>query len=1332
MFFKFASILLLSVTTLAEDNFRPCSEISRELRFPCRCSLGPIESALEGNPAISMDCDRVVFSTDSTNAIPYGAPIVSFQQRYAGYQSLPTNLLALSGLPLRSIDFSGNSLRRVTEKLLLKLQNSLVELRLADNLLGDTLNPIFSTSEFHTLKHLQIIDFSGNGIKAIEEGIFEGCQNLQEIYLDRNSFSLTPGGSLNGPKSLKILSLKDNRISFIKSNTFRAQKDLEIIDFNRNLISNIEGGAFFGLEKLQQLRLGHNRLSKFNSDVFQGAENARHLDLSENFIAEFPSVALKPLVNLLYLNLSSNSIQNLDNNDLATFVNLYFLDLSRNNIGNIVPGTFLGLKQLRKLDISVNSLRTIEDDSFEGLDNLEYLNLKDNNILLIPASALGRLPRLSILQLDYNRIAALSGEILRSIAEKVTTLIISRNVVRELPSSTFQYFEQLENLDLTRNLLTSLNSETFNGLETTLVNLVLSQNKITNLNENLSLNQLEKLDLSENLITNISSDYFKELANLRRLDLSGNVNLRSFPITILHPLLNLEIIDLSRVKMKSLSSDFFNKNLKLKEIYLKDNELIEISERSFENMINLTILDLSINKIQNIRQSAFVNLMNIKELILKHNQLSSFKGEFFNTGTSLELIDISNNQLSYLYPSSFRIHPRLKTLKANNNKFNFFPAELIMELQFLEFIDLSKNYLKAIDELDFARLPRLRSLILNNNQIENINEMSFHNSSQLQVVDLSYNKLERFGERTFEGLIRLESLNLEGNFLNDLPEFAFERARLQMLENINLAKNLFEIAPLRSLQKQFFFLTKVDLSRNKIVDIPGDNSIMVNIKNLDLSFNPLSEDAISNVLSEPKTIRHLNLAGTNIKKLSQLETPFLTSLNLSFNNISEIPIKVFERATLLEKLDLSNNQIKETSHFPKLWENLLNLQSLNISDNPIETISHQDFQGLENLKTLKISNLPELTRLEKNSFKSTPNLIHLDAFNYPKLGYLDLQGLLLNLPSLEKVNIETKDSGITGEQLQNILNSRLNELGLFGPRLKTLSSGTFSGLKASEITIRLKNTSISTLPQTLFFPVPRSSHISLDLTGSQLTTLNLNLLNTLDDRALMIFGLDTNPILCDCNSKALKRWLPSGFDVKCGNPERLRDMFLIDVDENELICDSKKLTTISTSSVNLKSVTKSVQKTTEPDIIWSVATEKAKTTNKNVNNNNNNKIQTSPSTVNNDDTLIIGIVGGVVAFIAILVIIICIVRLKMTNSYNNSPVLPPIPGSSCACSVKGAPIYAVPPNYTAGYSATLPHKVQLSGSPIRTTYSTMGRGVPYHQTVQPYFIAYPSEEKIYR
>lgn len=154
--------------------------------------------------------------------------------------------------------------------------------------------------------------------------------------------------------------------------------------------------------------------------------------------------------------------------------------------------------------------------------------------------------------------------------------------------------------------------------------------------------------------------------------------------------------------------------------------------------------------------------------------------------------------------------------------------------------------------------------------------------------------------------------------------------------------------------------------------------------------------------------------------------------------------------------------------------------------------------------------------------------------------------------------------------------------------------------------------------------------------------------------------------------------------------------------------------------------------------------------------------------MSNDDTLIIGIVGGVVAFIAIL---ICIVRLRMSSQpapYRGPMTMgmPPMPmgPGSVQMSYKGGPptaIYAIPPYATQSY-ATLPHKMSPTGmsqqqmqqniAQIRPAYSTMGRlSLNYQQQQQhqqqiaamaaagqqsqhggqPY-VLYPPDEKNYR
>lgn len=702
-------------------------------------------------------------------------------------------------------------------------------------------------------------------------------------------------------------------------------------------------------------------------------------------------------------------------------------------------------------------------------------------------------------------------------------------------------FKDLLFLDISGNSLAILNAEMFVGLENSLMELRLGQNKITNIgNIPLKLSQLRRMDLSNNNIVDIPKNAFEGVENLISLNLSNNHHLAPMPSSIINSLGKLQSIDLSNVGLRNVQPELFLRSPNLKSIYLRNNKISELADATFNNLRNLTTVDLSFNSIMAIRPGTFINVMNMRFLSLKGNQLQSFKGEIFNTGTGLEEIDISDNQLSYLFPTSFRIHPRLKRLVASNNKFNFFPASIIAGLQFLEHIDLSNNQLKTVEELDYARLPRLRQLILKNNKLESISEMAFHNSSQLQYIDLSMNKLERLGERTFEGLARIELMNLDSNNLSELPETLFERSRLQMLENIILSNNKFETAPLKSLQRQYFFVSFVDLSHNQIKEIPADDSIMVNIKKLDLSYNPLNEESVTNILSEPKTVRDLNLAGTGIKNIITLETPFLQRLNLSHNELTSVDDKIFERATLLENLDLSSNSLMSLKLLSMIWPKLPSLQLLDVSNNSFETIVQGDFDNLEMLRSLSIHNLGKCSRIEKNAFKNLPNLSELKAYDFPILGYMDVQGILVELPGLEKLDIELKDAAVGSDQLQPANHPRLKELGIRGSRLRSISSSSLAGLKSKDLFIKLRNTSLSSLQPALLFPVPRSSNLHLDISGSMVTVLTPQLLSALEDRReLTLTGLNSNPIHCDCNARALRRWLPNSLmtDLKCVTPD---------------------------------------------------------------------------------------------------------------------------------------------------------------------------------------------------
>lgn len=488
-----------------------------------------------------------------------------------------------------------------------------------------------------------------------------------------------------------------------------------------------------------------------------------------------------------------------------------------------------------------------------------------------------------------------------------------------------------------------------------------------------------------------------------------------------------------------------------------------------------------------------------------------------------------------------------------------------------------------------------------------VDDLVFHNSTQLQLLNLSGNVLEALSERTMEGLLRLEFLDLRDNRLASLPETIFDPSRIRAVEKIDLSGNRFNEIPVRALQRQSASLLTLKIARNRIVEM-FTQDVVNNVKELDLSENALSENAIRGVLGEVKILRTLNLAGTGIKTIPRLETPFLKHLNISNNAIADIKPVTLERTTMLESLDVSSNHLTDLTNLISTFKILPVLQSLDVSDNKIKTVNVSSFDGLNALRSLKMANLPNCTRIERNAFRSLKRLRSLHAHNYPKLGYFDVQGILKDMTNLETLDIEIKDSSVGNEQLSVQTHPHLRELTLRGERLRSVLSSSLVGVRGPKLFLGLKNTSIDSIPTALFFPVPRSTRIELDISGSKFTNLPAQLLAALDERggSVRLSGLIDNPINCNCEAKHLWKWLRLSGNraptVVCANPDHLAGALLTNLTEEYLSCTtSTKSQTVETTSSTTKSTT------SEPQIIWTVAPTMQNSKNKHYNNDHTSK-----------------------------------------------------------------------------------------------------------------------------
>ncbi len=867
------------------------------------------------------------------------------------------------------------------------------------------------------------------------------------------------------------------------------------------------------------------------------------------------------------------------------------------------------------------------------------------------------------MKVDYNRIGALSYDILKSV-QGLEELSLAYNIIREIPVGTFKELKSLKILNLFGNKIAEVSTETFMGIENSLEYMDLGFNIISEINQ-ISYPSLRYLNLEKNIIENVTG-MFNLLQNLQVLNLGEN-NIETLSPETFADMTNLLHLNLYNNKIKNLNPGVFE-NKFLTKVNLSGNLLQEIESKSFSDLPILEEVDMSNNLIAVINTGAFNGIPHLKRLHLQNNKLINYKGDIYTGGendTELEYLDLRDNEINYLYPESFSYFPNLKWVNLARNRLPIFPTQFIKGLNHLEYLNLESNQITSLEDNDFANMPRLRSLHLSNNQIGPISETAFQNSSQLQYIDISHNNISELKGDVFNGIVRLE-LDASHNNLSKIPKDIFEKRKVFRLEMIDLSYNYFSSIPVDVLQNQYFSLETLRISHNEIKVIPSDANILVNVKEMDLSFNPLNSDSIINVLNEPKTVRSLNMAGTGIEKVPVLETPFLINLNLSHNSIKTLSDDILSKSKLVENLDVSHNKIPNlSSGLASAWLVLTHMKHLNISSNPIAYIIKGDFKYLNNLQTLSMTHLDKCSKIDRSAFTNLIALKSLEMYGYPKVSYIDVKGILESFNTLEHAYVEVKDP-IVGDHLTPAFSPRLRSVGVMGDRIENIAISALHGISSKVINIEVSDTNIKNLPTAIFFPVPMSSKIKLNVKGSKLTSIGPQLLNTLDShqRHIRLEGLSTNPVYCDCNARPLQRWLESKSlektlysdlkVIRCAAPDYLQGKLLASIPESELTCEGRPTTT--TTEVFYSTI--STTSTTELDIIWrpETTTPKPQPTSTDAQASLNKSNQPA-----NMDSLIIGIVGGVVAFITIIIIVICIIRLRLAdNQYRGGPLAGPL------------------------------------------------------------------------
>ncbi|KAK7889146.1 hypothetical protein WMY93_024706 [Mugilogobius chulae] len=489
--------------------------------------------------------------------------------------------------------------------------------------------------------------------------------------------------------------------------------------------------------------------------------------------------------------------------------------------------------ELTKLLLSSNQLTELSED-LRLLPALITLDLHDNKLQSLPR-AIGELPELRQLRLSHNQLSSVPLELFS--LTLLGSLTLQNNQLETLPPELGQ-LQSLTELDLSRNRLQELPSS---------------------LGE---LRHLQKLNLENNQLSSLP-DTTGRLSSLRVLECSEN---------------QLDTLPSSVAQLSSLEQLFLRKNRltampalprdSLKELYLADNQILELTSEQMCGLLVLSSLELRGNKIKTLPEGALPStlsrldlsnndisslppslglLPSLTVLLLEGNPLRGIRRDLLTKGT-MELLKYLRGRIKE-EPGDVPEKPPGLSLPSH-------AAVNLHNICTLKQLDYSNKQAESVpDELfDAAAGHSITSVNFSKNQLSSAPSRLLDLSSSLCDVDLGFNKLTSCGPEIC-ALLKLQHLDLRNNLLCELPS---ELQSLTKLRSIILNYNRFKSFP--SVLYEIQTLETVLLGNNQVNSVdPSRLQGLVRLSTLDLSNNDLLQ--VPPELGLCSTLRCLSLEG---------------------------------------------------------------------------------------------------------------------------------------------------------------------------------------------------------------------------------------------------------------------------------------------------------------------------------------------------------------------------------------------------------------------------------------------------------------------------------------
>uniref|UniRef100_A0A8D8XC32 Protein toll n=1 Tax=Cacopsylla melanoneura TaxID=428564 RepID=A0A8D8XC32_9HEMI len=596
---------------------------------------------------------------------------------------------------------------------------------------------------------------------------------------------------------------------------------------------NITRDLFSNLPSLIELDISDNNISALEPGVFQHLIGLEYLHLSNNKITTLDQDIYKNLTSLTLLAIDNNRLFNLTYDVFTNLpINLISLNISSNNISVLPSGVFDKLSNLKKLDISNNNISVLPNRVFDHLGMMNEIWANGNTFKEFPDHLFSRTNEIKIIYLQYQRPSrAIPEDFLLNVskfeelrespikdvpsylfwnASNLNTIYLTgHKELVSLPGLLFQDCKELSVLDLSDNGLESLSGYLFMSLKK-LSHLNLSRNRFQSIIFFYTfggITSLEQLNLSHNYITDIPyiTNLCRNNERLKNIDFSNNIlgiipkePFQYVPF-YLYRCHALKTIKLSNNRISRIDMEWILNMNGLETLDLRWNNITSIPDYVLSTVSSNMTMDLSYNQIEIVDFTSTPAVSDKKydskrrNIILNENPIACNSSNYdlfrFIQGMMVPLetdkstaIQFETNNINTCKPSntsintvdptkltcdtvagcpssckcSYSPHYDQMTVNCTSANLTHMPQHLNITLEDKRAIPLNSR-----------KTNRTIKLILRNNSIQDFLKDSPEIYAWVKVLDLSFNKIKD-SKDILQHLPRLETLNLSHNHLESL------------------------------------------------------------------------------------------------------------------------------------------------------------------------------------------------------------------------------------------------------------------------------------------------------------------------------------------------------------------------------------------------------------------------------------------------------------------------------------------------------------------------------------------------------------------------------------